>query len=56
MSRCSRYPGDRSYLKDHPLMAGVEPEEPVYCEYCDHLLEHCTCIDDLKFEEEREEV
>lgn len=34
----------------------VEPEEPVYCEHCDHLLDFCTCIDDLKFEEEREEV
>ena len=45
-----RYPGDRSYTKDHPLMA---PEEIPWCEWCGHSHEFCTCSDDLKCEEER---
>lgn len=32
----------------------IEPEEPPWCEWCGWSLEFCTCIDDLKFEEEEE--
>lgn len=32
----------------------VVPEEEPWCEWCGHSFEFCTCIDDLKYEEEEE--
>lgn len=34
----------------------VEPEEDPYCEWCGHSFDFCTCPDDLKYEEEKEEA
>jgi hypothetical protein len=33
----------------------VVPEEEAFCEWCGHSYEFCTCIDDMKFEEEEDD-
>ena len=45
---------DKRYRGDHPMFA--EPEEEKWCEWCGHSPEFCTCFEDLKFEEEKEEA
>jgi len=55
-SNWKRYPGDRSYMKDHQLMA--EPEEVPWCEDCGASMEFCSCNEPLDYQtdEEREEM